>query len=115
VSEIVEPWSEEDVQRLYEGVRKELRDLFGHERERSETLFSEWLVKFPHWTPDLISHEGPFNMAQRIQYGLVLCQDPNGSDFLEWRKQFHKVWEARRHPKLTEWEKLVLRSRGVDV
>lgn len=111
----MESWSDEDISRLHRAVCEELAGLFGHAPARSEALLSDWLGRFPEWTPDAISHDGAFNLAQRIHFALVLDGDPQGPPFLEWRKQFNQVWESRREPQLSEQQKAILRSRGLDV
>ncbi len=108
-------WSDEMVLGLHKSVKDELAVLFGYDAMKCSDLLAAWLAQNPHWTPDVISHNGAFDTAQRIHYRLALGRDPDQSEFLEWRKQFHPVWEARLKPELTEMQKSILRSRGVDV
>lgn len=111
-------------QRLLQDIEAELQSLFGHDGERAKSLLAEWHALFPSWTVDHSWHEGPFNMALLIHYSLVVDRDPRRedfgdprrADFVQWRKQYHPIWEARlRNPELSPAQKAILRSRGVDV
>lgn len=64
----------------------------------AQSLLEQWFIGYPDWTPDRISHEGPSNMALRIEYALVQDGDPYSSDCMGWSKQFATVWEARKTP-----------------
>jgi hypothetical protein len=108
-------WSSEEAQRLRQSIADELASLFGHDAEQSSVLLDRWLTERPYLTVDTISHNGPFETAQRIHYCLVLGGDPDKVEYLDWRKQFHPAWQSRRDPQLTDMQKSILRDRGVDV
>ena len=92
-------WTEAEVKALHQKIRDELRSLFDHDEIKAKALVIEWLAHNPCFSPDAISHEGPFNVALRVHYTLVEGGDPTSATFIEWRKRFHHVWEEGCEPR----------------
>lgn len=105
-------WSDKDISRLHGRVCAELQSVFHHDERTSEKLLADWLDKRPQWTPDNISHDGPFDVALRIQYDLVEGLDSTSLAYLEWRQRFKDILDERRNPKLTPMQEAILRERG---
>ena len=82
--------------RLYEKIREELSLVFEHDAEKSHDLLEIYNSNNPLLDEDFYWHQGPFNVALRVHYELVLGGDAAAIEFIEWRKQFNSVWEARR-------------------
>jgi hypothetical protein len=73
---------------------------------------SAWLAKYPEASPDVLSHQGPFHMALRVQYELVERGDVSSPKFIDWRNAFNPLWESRRRTVLKPAQEALLRSRG---
>lgn len=107
-------WTEAKVSALHRQVRDELVSVFDHDEAVSHSLLTKWLAVNPRFSADAISHEGPFNMALRIHYTVVEGGDPTGTEFIEWRKRYHRLWERRSEPQLSPAQEALLRERGWD-
>lgn len=86
--------SGEDVQ-LKQEICNELGLLFGHSFDEAMTVYEQYRAKNSWHNDDAFAHEGPFGMALRMQYDVVLELDMNREEFLEWRKSFADIWKSR--------------------
>ena len=105
-------WSDEDILRLHGQVCAELQSIFRHDQQTAEKMLAVWFDKRPQWSPDNISHDGPFDVALRIQYDLVEEKDSTSPAYLDWRQLFNGILEERDKPKLTPMQEAILRERG---
>lgn len=105
-------WSIEDVAHLHQQVRGELQRLFQYYEGTSSALFRDWLHQNPQFSPDIISHQGPFDVALRVHYTFAEHGDHTSMAYIDWRRSFNAIWEDGR--KLTPLQESILRSRGWD-
>ena len=90
------PVSEDEyVNRLYDQIRAELVEIFGHSTENAHALLATYYEKYPDYDEDIYFHQGPFNMALRIQYDQVLGKDTSDHEYIEWRKAYDPLWNDR--------------------
>jgi hypothetical protein len=87
--------SDEYVNKLYDDIRSELMAIFSYSSARASEILADFYTTHPECGEDFYFHQGPFNMALRIHYGQVLGGDVSSADFINWRKNFHSIWNDR--------------------